>query len=210
MKNFKDIILILVSNILADTSVILTFYLMLSMIISMSEDNFISWLLLFYIILISMGRNTILPVVYNYIFKNSQISLYRNFINNLKLLNSTKIITVTILTLFSLILNLLLFDIKITNLKIVLANVVSSLFIGILGSYIFLFLYWYIRDKFKENYFIQKLLDIMINKYTCIFSVIAILLGYIVIIIMVLLVRGIFLSYRNVFFWIEMVLLINM
>ncbi len=185
MKNFKDIILILVSNILADTSVILTFYLMLSMIISMSEDNFISWLLLFYIILISMGRNTILPVVYNYIFKNSQISLYRNFINNLKLLNSTKIITVTILTLFSLILNLLLFDIKITNLKIVLANVVSSLFIGILGSYIFLFLYWYIRDKFKENYFIQKLLDIMINKYTCIFSVIAILLGYIVIIIMV-------------------------
>jgi len=185
MKKFKDIILILVSNILADTSVMLTFYIMLLVIISMSENDFLCWLTFFYIILISIGRNTILPVIYNYIFKKSQISLSKNLINKLKLSNSTKIIAVSIITLFSEILNLLLFDIKITNFKIVLANVVSSLFIGILGSYIFLFLYWYIKDKFKENHFILKLLNMMINKYTCIFSVTAILLGYIVIIIMV-------------------------
>ena len=186
MKKLKDIILILVSNILADASVMLTFYIILSVIISMSENAFLFWLTFSYIILISIGRNTILPVVYDYIFKKSQISLSKNFINKLKLSNSTKIIAVSILTLFSEILNLLLFDIKITNFKIVLANVVSSLFIGILGSYIFLFLYWYIKDKFNENHLVNKLLNIIINKYTCIFSIIAILLGYIVIIIMVI------------------------
>ncbi len=186
MKKLKDIILILVSNILADASVMLTFYIILSVIISMSENAFLFWLTFSYIIFISIGRNTILPVVYDYIFKKSQISLSKNFINKLKLSNSTKIIAVSILTLFSEILNLLLFDIKITNFKIVLANVVSSLFIGILGSYIFLFLYWYIKDKFNENHLVNKLLNIIINKYTCIFSIIAILLGYIVIIIMVI------------------------
>ena len=69
--------------------------------------------------------------------------------------------------------------------EIIIPEIISSFVTVILGSYIFLFLYWYIRDKFKENHFIQNLLDIMINKYTCIFSVIAIVLGYIVIIIMV-------------------------
>lgn len=69
--------------------------------------------------------------------------------------------------------------------EIIIPEIISSFVTAILGSYIFLFLYWYIRDKFKENHFIQNLLDIMINKYTCIFSVIAIVLGYIVIIIMV-------------------------
>lgn len=183
MKKFKDFILILISNILADTSVILTLYLMFFMIISISEDDFLFWLIIFYIILISLARNTILPVVYNCIFEKSQISLSKYFINKLKMSNYTKIITVTLLTLFSEILNILLFDIEITNFKIMLANIVSLFFVGILGSYIFLFLYWYIKDKFKEDHFVNKLLNLIVNKYTCIFSVTAILLGYIVIII---------------------------
>ena len=47
--------------------------------------------------------------------------------------------------------------------KIIIPEFIATFITGILGSYIFLFLYWYIKDKFKENHFIQKLLNIMIN-----------------------------------------------
>ncbi len=175
----KNSILVLISNVLVATSFLFEFYFALLMIISISDAIFLFGAVFLLVALIFIGKFTILPVVYDFILKSSRSVVSLKMISKLKKSSLIKIIIMIILTLFPVFFN----KIKLTN---ILTHIIWSLLFGILGSYIFLFLYWCIKDKFSENHFIQKLLDIMINKYTCIFSIIAILLGYIVIIIMVI------------------------
>ncbi len=59
--------------------------------------------------------------------------------------------------------------------------IVMSIFCGALGSYIALFLYWYIKDHFSKYKIISGILGILINKYTFIFSILVIALGYLII-----------------------------
>ena len=174
----KNSLLFLFSNILVATSFLFEFYLSLLMIISMSDDTFFCCAVFLFVTLIFIGKFTILPVVYDFILKSSRCVPSIKIICKIKKSSLIKIIVLLILTLFPVFFN----KIRLIN---IFTHIIFSLLFGILGSYIFLFLYWYIKDKFKENHFIQKLLNIMINKYTCISSVIAILLGYIAIAIMV-------------------------
>jgi len=179
IKHFiKNSLLILFLNILVATSFLFEFYFSLLMILSMSDNTFFCCTVFLLVILIFIGKFTILPFVYDFIMKSSRSVLSIKIIRNIKKSFLIKIIILIILTLFPVFFN----KIRVIN---IFTYIIFSLLFGILGSYIFLFLYWYISDKFNENHLVNKLLNIMINKYTCIFSVIAILLGYIVIIIMV-------------------------
>jgi len=56
--------------------------------------------------------------------------------------------------------------------------IVMSIFCGALGSYVALFIYWYIQDHFAKYKTISKILNLLVNKYTFVFSISFIALCY--------------------------------
>lgn len=180
----KDILLFLFANIFADVSILCSLYLIISLINIIAENECYYFIDL-YLLLILFGRLAILPFIYDYLLQKPNYSILQKLLFKLKKQNMLKYLFILVLPTFFIFLNLYISNIEIDTPKTIFAHILMSFFTGILGSYIFLFLYWYIKDKFNEKHLVNKLLNIMINKYTCIFSVIAILLGYIVIIIMV-------------------------
>lgn len=182
----KDILLFLFANIFADVSILCSLYLIISLINIIAENECYYFIDL-YLLLILFGRLAILPFIYDYLLQKPNYSILQKLLFKLKKQNMLKYLFILVLPTFFIFLNLYISNIEIDTPKTIFAHILMSFFTGILGSYIFLFLYWYIKDKFKENHFVQKLLNMMINKYTCISSVIAILLGYIAIAIMVFL-----------------------
>ncbi len=186
LKSFfnKDILLVLFANIFADVSILCSWYLIISLINIIAEDKYYYFIDL-YLLLILFGRLSLLPFIYNYLLQKTNYSILQKILIKLKKQNMLKCLFIFVLPTFFIFLNLYILNIEIDTPKTIFENILMSFFVGILGSYIFLFLYWYIKDKFKEDHFVNKLLNLIVNKYTCIFSVTAILLGYIVIAIMV-------------------------
>lgn len=182
----KDILLFLFANIFADVSILCSLYLIISLTNIIAENECYYFIDL-YLLLILFGRLAILPFIYDYLLQKPNYSILQKLLFKLKKQNMLKYLFILVLPTFFIFLNLYISNIEIDTPKTIFAHILMSFFTGILGSYIFLFLYWYIKDKFKENHFIQNLLNIMINKYTCICSIIVILLGYIAIAIMVFL-----------------------
>lgn len=70
-------------------------------------------------------------------------------------------------------------NIKIEELIFNFGNIfLSIIFMGAFGSYVALFIYWYIQDHFSKYKIISKILNLLVNKYTFIFSISFIALCY--------------------------------
>ena len=146
MKKYlnRDVFLILLGNMLADYSFIGLLFLVLIMFFLMNNNNlgfaFVFLFFLFFII-----RLIILPIVYTYLEKNTKHNFIKIFIYKLRTSWMVKIL-ILLLTLIPTITDI--FCLKGEFLSKVYSFRVA-LFLGLFGSYLILFLYWFVVDIIK-------------------------------------------------------------
>lgn len=139
-------LLLLLVNFFADSTLfciafaIFTFTLALDE--NVSNSIYITTCLLFAFVIV--GRLLVLPLTYNLFEKSSKLPLAKQFIDLLK--HSYKAKIITLLVVFLLIPPALLF-----NFNDLWAFFLFKLAFGLLGSYIVLFIYWWIEDKIKAR-----------------------------------------------------------
>ena len=146
MKKYlnRDVFLILLGNMLADYSFFGLLYMGLGMFLLMYDNNlgfaFVFLFFLFFII-----RLIILPIVYTYLEKNTKHNFIKIFIYKLRTSWFVKFL-ILLLTLIPIIIdnfcffNKFLFDSSFFQI---------ALFFGLFGSYLILFLYWFVVDIIK-------------------------------------------------------------
>ncbi|MBR2524927.1 hypothetical protein IKE67_00525 [bacterium] len=170
----KDIFLILFINIFIDV----TLLEMLLFLLAISLEEYLYIYIPIAILMLNLSHCCILPVFYSYMKKSSDNIIIKKFITNLKCTSKYKVIVLIITS----ILPLVILNIKIEKLMFNFINIfLGIIFPSAFGSYITLFLYWYVKDNFSEHNIISKILNILINKYTFVFSISIITLGYLII-----------------------------
>ena len=175
----KDLLLVLFANIFADVT-IQNFNLGFISIMPGFQDDaaFLEANILAFLITLNMvSRIVILPVVYQYIEEKSDNLILKNFIFNLKKSLKTQILVLFVSLIYSylLVLNIFAksdFDIYYAMFLFVL-SIFLSLFVGLMGDYIALYLYWYLNNK---NNKLKYLLQLVFNKYTFIIAILSNLL----------------------------------
>ena len=141
----RDIYLILLGNILANYSFFGFLYICLGMFLLM-YDNDLVFVFIFLFLLFFLVRLIILPIVYTYLEKNTKHNVVKIFIYKLRTSWMVKIL-ILLLTLIPTIIDLFclegyfFFDTHLFR---------SALFLGLFGSYLILFLYWFIVDIIKH------------------------------------------------------------
>ena len=147
MKKYlnRDVFLILLGNMLADYSFIGLLFLVLIMFFLMNNNN-LGFAFVFLFLLFFLVRLIILPIVYTYLEKNTKHNFIKIFIYKLRTSWFVKFL-ILLLTLIPTIIDLFclegyfFFDTHLFR---------SALFLGLFGSYLILFLYWFIVDIIKH------------------------------------------------------------
>ena len=136
----------------------------------------------FFILLCLNLRLTVLPFTYKYMEHNSNNIIVQSFIVKLK--NSILVKTlVLILTLIPTFIYCIVICKDVSEfIRKIPFMFTTSIIIGAFGSYIALFIYWYIQKHFAKYKIISKILNLLVNKYTFVFSISIIALCYILII----------------------------
>ncbi len=177
----KDILLFLLANIFADVT-IQNFELGFISIMPGFQDEAAcleKYIFAAVINLNFLSRIVILPVIYEYIENKSENLILKNFIFHLKKSHKAKFYVLLINTIYTFILISLTlniysnFDIKFF-IFIFVVSILMSLFFGLMGSYIALYLYWYLNKKF---YKLRNILHFIFNKYTVIIALLSNLLA---------------------------------
>ena len=171
----KDILLFLLVNIFVDVS-ILTMLLFLPFDFIETQIGEISFIFIpIVILMLVLSHCFILPVFYSEMEKLSDNVILKKFIANLKKKFTYKFVVLIITLIYPLIFQ----NIKIEELIFNFGNIfLSIIFMGAFGSYVALFVYWYIQDHFSKYNIISKMLNLLVNKYTFIFSISFIALCY--------------------------------
>ena len=112
----KDILLVLFANIFADVSILCFCYLIISLINIIAEDKYYYFIDL-YLLLISFGRLTILPFIYNYLLQKTNYRILQKLIFKLKKQNMLKCLFILVLPAFFIFLNLYILNIEIDTPK---------------------------------------------------------------------------------------------
>ena len=147
MKKYlnRDVFLILLGNMLADYSFIGLLFLVLIMFFLMNNNN-LGFAFVFLFLLFFLVRLIILPIIYTYLEKNTKHNFITIFIYKLRTSWFVKFL-ILLLTLIPTIIdnfcffNKFLFDSSFFRI---------ALFLGLFGSYLILFLYWFIVDIIKH------------------------------------------------------------
>lgn len=146
-KKLKDLEYFVLANILADSSFICLLFTM-SILLFIEPDNndyslftkiILGLIYGFFII----GRLFVLPIAYNIMEKSSKFELSKKYIHLLKTSWKARIIVLAIA--FCYFPPLLEF-----SLKRLQNQLLWTTSMGLFGSYIVLFIYWYISDKIKS------------------------------------------------------------
>ena len=148
MRNIlKSIICLLIINIIASIGS----FVIILLGIAMFEpyDNLIAKI--FYdfsfqiILLIVIGRLFVLPFTYNKLENSQNYKLISKFIHKLKQSNYLKLIVLVIAYFIFWPLGCPWFDSGFYG------QLIQSVFLGLVGNYIVLYIYWYIEDKIKNS-----------------------------------------------------------
>ena len=143
----KNIICLLIINIIASIGS----FVIILLVIAMFEpsDNIISKI--FYnfsfqiIFMILIGRLFILPYAYKKLENSANYKLVSKFIHKLKQSNYLKLIVLVIAYFIFWPLGCPWFDSGFYG------QLIQSVFLGLVGNYIVLYIYWYIEDKIKNS-----------------------------------------------------------
>lgn len=146
--NRNTLMLCIINLLLADTAI---FSLILLFMTAISREELI-WA--GYALIIIIARLFILPVFYNW-FKNIAKDKYiQDFLYKLRYSRKTKLLVLFLSPIPFIIEIYLLSNGYTTILKELLREIATlyiySLFCGLLGSYVVLFIYWFIEDKIKS------------------------------------------------------------
>ena len=145
MKKYlnRDVFLILLGNILASFSfyaVLFTSFFFLLLI----NNNIQGFISLFLFLFLFSSRLILLPILYTYLEKNTKHDIVKTFICKLKISFVAKFLILTLAFIFAFI------DVFYYCGKIYIKLLCISLFFGLFGSYLILFLYWFIVDIIKH------------------------------------------------------------
>ena len=179
----RDILFIILVNLL-----FINFYwqfpfIIVTLLFYTLDSSCIDVIFFFFILLCLILRLTVLPFTYNYMEHNSNNIIVQRFIVNLKNSISVKTI-VLILTLIPTFIYCIAICEDVSEfIKKIPFMFKASIIIGAFGSYIALFTYWYLKDHFSKYKIISKLLNLLVNKYTFVFSISLIALCYLLVII---------------------------
>ena len=148
MKKYlnRDVFLILLGNMLADISVSVYTFLVLVMMFGIAEETFLLFLCAFIAMFLFVLRICILPILYSYLERKTKHDFIKIFIHKLKTSWLMKIL-ILILAFIPTIIGMHCFYGGIT-LNIGLLKL--SVILGLFGSYLILFLYWFIVDIIKH------------------------------------------------------------
>ena len=152
MKKYlnRDMFLILIGNMLADISFIVKKILAIGLLFLLEDKDILGYIFLFLFIFMLLIRLIILPVLYSYLEKNSQYDIVKKFIFGIKTSWFLKLFTLLIaFVLSTIIINIDFLDISF-NLFYLKKCLIASLLFGLVGSYLILFLYWFIVDIIKH------------------------------------------------------------
>ena len=148
MRNIlKSIICLLIINIIASIGSFVIILLGIAMF--EPSDNIISKI--FYnfsfqiIFMILIGRLFILPYAYKKLENSANYKLVSKFIHKLKQSNYLKLIVLVIAYFIFWPLGCPWFDSGFYG------QLIQSVFLGLVGNYIVLYIYWYIEDKIKNS-----------------------------------------------------------
>ena len=134
----KNIICLLIINIIASIG---SFAIILLVIASKIFYNF-SFQIIFMILI---GRLFILPYAYKKLENSANYKLVSKFIHKLKQSNYLKLIVLVIAYFIFWPLGCPWFDSGFYG------QLIQSVFLGLVGNYIVLYIYWYIEDKIKNS-----------------------------------------------------------
>jgi len=142
----RDILLLIIVNLLLADTAIFSFFLMFAGAIS-REFIYID-----YALMIMTIRLFVLPIFYNLLKKYTKNKCVQDFLYKLRYSIKTRLLILILSPIPFIIECLILF--RNANLLELLSSIIPfyilSLFCGLFGSYLVLFLYWYIEDKIKN------------------------------------------------------------
>ena len=142
----KDVFLILFLSIFVDITLLESILYTFAFFFSHVDEKYVG-VILFTALMLCLSHYLILPVLYNYMEKKSNNIIIKHFIANLKISFKYKII-VLIITALPI---LFVLNVKSNDLfEHFIGILLGLIFMGAFGSYITLFLYWYIKDHFSE------------------------------------------------------------
>ncbi|MBR1908920.1 hypothetical protein IJ818_08300 [bacterium] len=141
-----EIITVICANLFADMTFIGIFILFYSMLLFQDINKFLSNAYFVFILTIAFFRLFILPITYTFLENNSKINLIKKFIKILKKSLFMKIVVLCFSLIPAIISNI--FILKTYDFKIIF---LSSLYLGLLGSYLLLFIYWFVAEKIKPS-----------------------------------------------------------
>ena len=156
----KDIIVIFITNLLTDVSCVMEIgYILCLLFISLSDLERFALPLFLILNLIFFLHFITLPILYSFMAKFSKNEIVQKFINKLRTSNKFKL-QILGYSLFATLLNEIVYEIitppypkKFVNFLLGLFDISRfiswTLFFGLFGSYLVLYLYWYIEDKAK-------------------------------------------------------------
>ena len=153
----RDIFLFILSHYLADFEIVSGSLLFGAGLLAIGAKTFWQWsaivLLVILFILIRIAKFFILPIMYNFLEKKSTSKFVQKFVYNLKYKLKYKIILILFLHAMTLVfLQRDIFQISNTNIILLyiikfLSPLILTIPIGLIGNYLVLFLYWYIKEK---------------------------------------------------------------
>ena len=148
MKKYlnRDVFLILLGNMLADISVSVYTFLALGMIFGIAEESFLLFLCAFIAMFLFVLRICILPILYSYLERKTKHNIVKIFIHKLKTSWSAKFL-ILLLTLVPTIIDDFFINGKVSFDSSFFR---IALFLGLFGSYLILFLYWFVVDIIKH------------------------------------------------------------
>lgn len=178
----KDVLFIILVNLLfIDFSWQFPFIIVTLLFFTL-DSSYIDVIFFYFTILFLILRLTMLPFTYNYMEHNSNNLVVQRFIFKIR----DNIMTKIIILCLSLLPTLIYYIFHCENLTefaySIPSAIVMSIFCGAFGSYVVLFIYWYIQDHFSKYNIISKILNLLVNKYTFIFSISFIALCYLLLI----------------------------
>ncbi|MGN0017773.1 MAG: hypothetical protein ACI37S_01905 [Candidatus Gastranaerophilaceae bacterium] len=152
----KDIIVIFITNLLTDVSCVMSIGYILCMLFSHSDLERFALPLFLILNLIFFLHFITLPILYFFMAKFSKNEIVQKFINKLRTSNKFKL-QILGYSLFATLLNRIIYysiferyNNFLLSVFDIISFVVSAVVDGLLGSYLVLYLYWYIEDKAKS------------------------------------------------------------
>lgn len=148
INNIISVIFLLLINICAgigEISPLILIYIVVTIINSSGMTDFQLDFLFNLALILMIGRLFVLPFAYGKLEKSQKFKLIAKFICNLKKSFILKIITLVIVHCIYFISQIKFFHLSFVD------SINSSLIYGITGSYVVLFLYWWIEDLIKNR-----------------------------------------------------------